>query len=179
MNILLIIGTTREGRNTVRASDLLTNKFEEIASVETTVADLKELEIPHLTKRRFKTDNPPGDVEKLGKHIEDTECIVLVSPEYNHSFPGPLKNALDYFYPEYDEKCFSYVTTSAGGFGGVRQVSHLHDFTLAVGGIPGPHLAVSNIQEKIDAEGVAKEEGFNQRAEEYCQKVTNFMKKQR
>lgn len=179
MNILLIIGTARNGRNTPRAAKLAKSKFNQKEDVETTIADLKELEIPHLKERRFKTENPPADVEKLGKNLEDTNCIILVTPEYNHSFPGPLKNALDHYYPEYEDKAFSYMTTSAGGFGGIRQLSHLHDFTLAVSGNPGPHLAISNLTDKINEDGKAKTEEFEEKVEEYTEAVTHFVKKNR
>lgn len=158
MKYLVIVGTVREGRNTIRVAERVDNRIKE-KSHDTTFYDLKDKEIPFLGKRTYKEDEEPvpEDIEELSGAVEEADCIVIVSPEYNHSIPGVLKNALDYLYPEYDDKLFSYVTVSAGGFGGVRALGHLHDITHALGGRIGPDLPVSNVNETLsDTEGEFK-----------------------
>jgi chromate reductase len=178
-NILLIIGTSREGRKTTRASNLIEERFKEEEGFEVTVFDPKENPIPPLSKRRNRTDDSHENVELLGQLIEDADCIIPVTPEYNHSIPGELKNMLDHFYPEYEGKPFSYVTTSGGGFGGVRMQSHLHDVTLAVNAHPGPSLPISNLGDTINEEGELVDESYESRIDSFIEKTEDFVEKLR
>lgn len=154
MRVLLIVGTAREGRSTVKVADAVKSILEE--SHFLAFYDLKEKDIPPLGNRTYKEDEEPvpEDVEELGREVESADTVLIVSPEYNHGIPGVLKNALDYLYPEYRDKLFSYVTVSAGNFGGVRLLEKLHSFTVAVDGVIGPSLNVSNVYNHFDEEGV-------------------------
>lgn len=166
MKFLSIIGTAREKRRTVRVVKCLKAKLEN-QNHEVEVFDPKESPIPHLKERRHTTENPDSNIEKLGQKIEEADSIILVTPEYNHSYPGTLKNILDHFYPEYEDKLFGYVTTSAGGFGGIRQLPDLQKLTLAFNAIPGPHLPISKIQDTIDEEGNVIDEEYSERLDSY------------
>jgi NAD(P)H-dependent FMN reductase len=57
------------------------------------------------------------------KKIASCDAYVFVTPEYNHSTSGALKNALDYLYREWNNKAAGFV--SYGGAGGARAVEHL------------------------------------------------------
>jgi len=170
LDILILLGSTREGRKTDRVARAVESKLKN-RDVETHLFDLKENPLPNLSKRRFNDDDPHPNTEKLGSLIEDTEVLLIISPEYNHSYPGSLKNALDHFYPEFEDLLFAYMTTSAGGFGGVRQQSHLHDFTLAVSGVPGPSLPVSNLQNHFSEEGEITSEEYGKRIEDFLDEI--------
>lgn len=174
--ILLIVGTSREGRKTIRAAKLVQKKFEE-DGYEVTLFDPKDNPIPLLSNRRNRTDDPHENVELLGQMIEEADCIIPVTPEYNHGIPGELKNMLDHFYPEYEEKPFSYVTTSGGGFGGVRTQSHLHDFTLAVNAYPGPSLPISNLTDTVGEDGELLDESYESRIDGFIQKTERHVEK--
>lgn len=174
--ILLILGTSREGRKTIRAAELVKNRFES-DGFDVEVFDPKSNPIPLLSNRRNRAEEPHENVEKLGQLIEKADCIIPVTPEYNHGIPGELKNMLDHFYPEYEEKPFSYVTTSGGGFGGVRSQSHLHDFTLAVNAYPGPSLPISNLSETISEDGELLDENYESRIQSFIEKTEKHVKK--
>ncbi|WP_414837106.1 NADPH-dependent FMN reductase [Candidatus Nanohalococcus occultus] len=169
MKTLIVLGTTRDGRNTVKPAKAVLEEFEEQGH-ETTFFDLKEKEIPMLGNRTYVDDEDPvpEDIEEFADEVEEADLIVLVAPEYNHSVPGALKNTLDYLFPEYNGKAFSYVTVSAGGFGGIRALDHLQDITLGLGGHPGPNLPISNVSTNFEDE---------QPTEEYQEKIKNFVGK--
>lgn len=177
MEFLFLIGSTRDGRKTVHAAEFLQQKFEEEDhSIE--FFDLKEKEIPFLNNRTYTDEGEaPENAQLLSQKVEETDCLVILSPEYNHSIPGVLKNALDHLYPEYDDKPFAYVTTSAGGFGGVRGLSHLHDFTLAVGGQPGPSLQISKITQVFNEDGELLNEDYHRRSEDFIEQVEEHVNK--
>lgn len=168
MKALLVTGTTREGSSTHNVAREAYKSFSNEVSAE--LFDLHDKNIPFMTRRLSHDSSPPEDVVEFKELVEWSEAIILVTPEYNHSVPGPLKNLLDYLYEEYHGKVFSYITVSAGGFGGIRCQSHLHDITLALKGRPGPSLPVSNVRDHFTEDSVS---------DEYSEKLTDFAKQVR
>ncbi len=173
MKILVITGTVRKGRNTGHVAEKVAEFFSEHHEVE--VFDLKQRDIPHMEERLSNAENPPEDVEKFSELVEESDVITIVSPEYNHSIPGPLKNILDYLYPEYKDRIFTYVTVSRGGFGGLRALSHLHDITIALGGLTGPSMPVSNVDEHFDQDSVSEE--YQAKMERFLDQVEDYHSK--
>lgn len=171
MKQLIIVGTTREGRKTGLVAEAVEKEFSEGHEVE--VFDLKDRDVPPMKKRLDYDENPPEDVKEFSESVKSADLLTIVTPEYNHSFPGPLKNLLDYIYSEYNGKAFSYVTVSAGGFGGVRSQSHLHDVTLALGGRPGPSLSISNVGDHFSEEEVSQD--YIERLENFKEKCEQFL----
>jgi NAD(P)H-dependent FMN reductase len=171
MKQVIIVGTTRKGRNTGLVAEAVEQEFSEEHDVK--FFDLKEREVPTMKKRLQYDENPPEDVEEFSEMVNWCDMLTIVAPEYNHSFPGPLKNLLDYLYSEYNGKAFSYVTVSGGGFGGVRSQSHLHDVTLALGGRPGPSMPVSNVGDHFSDEQVS--EDYTERIERFREKCEEFL----
>lgn len=179
MKVLNIVGTAREGRKSVYAAEAVDEAFQEDGH-ETEIFDLGEKEFPPLGNRTYIEDEEPvpGDALELSEKVEEADFIVITTPEYNHSYPGTLKTALDYLYPEYEDKPFGFVTVSAGGFGGIRALSHLHDVVIEFGGFIGPNLPVSRVGsvfsgdgELIDEDYDEKFHGFVERCEEFRQKL--------
>lgn len=171
MKVLLVTGTTRKDSKTHYVAREACNSFSNENSAE--LFDLHERNVPMMEKRLSHDDSPPEDVTKFRELVEWCDVIVIVTPEYNHSIPGPLKNLLDYLYSDYNDKAFSYITVSAGGFGGVRAQSHLHDITLALGGRPGPSLPVSNVGDHFSEETVSDE--YSDRLNDFAGKVEAFL----
>lgn len=175
MNFLVVVGSTRDGRKTIHAAEAVRNSFSR-SGHNAELFDLKEKNIPFLGNRSYADEGPvPEDVEELSRRVEETDCIVIVSPEYNHSIPGVLKNALDHLYPEYEDNPFTYVTTSAGGFGGVRSLSHLQDITLALGGFPGPSLQISNIGNVFENSQIS--ENYKRKLDDFVEDTVEFTEK--
>jgi NAD(P)H-dependent FMN reductase len=177
MKYLIIVGTAREGRKTIHAAGTADQKFREKGH-ETFFYDLKEKDIPPLGNRRYvDSEEPvPEDIEDLGQKVETADCIVLATPEYNHSIPGTLKNAMDYLYPEYSDKPFAYITTSGGPFGGVRAAMHLNDIVLELGGLPGPNLHVTNIGSKYE-DGEITDQDFEERFNRFVDNTEKHIRK--
>ncbi len=177
MEFLIVVGSTRENRKSIHAAEKLEELIQD-KNHSSKLFDLKEKEIPFLGNRSYTDEGPvPEDIQEFSKIVEKADGIIIVTPEYNHSIPGVLKNALDYLYPEYDDKPFSYMTTSAGGFGGVRCLSHLTDITLALGGFPGPSIQISRIRDIFedgklrDTEVESRIDSFIEDSEEHVKKL--------
>lgn len=171
LRFLVIEGTVREGRKSIHAARHVTELLREDGHVAE-LFDMAERDVPLLRTRRYKdSGEPPEDVEQFGRMVEDADGIIIVTPEYNHSYSGALKNLLDYLYPEYDNKPFSFVTVSGGGFGGVRAQKDLNDLVVTLGGWPGPSLPVSGVQDVFDVEGELVDEEYGERFDIFVEKA--------
>ncbi len=170
MRFLVIEGTVRKGRKSIHAASYLTELLGDKGhSAE--LFDMKEKDVPLLENRRYKEGDTPEDVEFFAKKVEESDGIVIVTPEYNHSIPGALKNLLDYLYPEYEDKPFSFVTVSGGGFGGVRAMEDLRLLTVTLKAHPGPGLPVSRVGEVFDSEGEIVDDEYVDRFEGFAEDV--------
>ncbi|HEX3513256.1 MAG TPA: NAD(P)H-dependent oxidoreductase [Trebonia sp.] len=123
--IAIIVGSTRPNRN----SEQVANWVYEIAAhrddAHFDLVDLKEVALPHLDEPM-----PPlygqyqnGHSTQWASTVASFDGFVIVTPEYNHSIPGVLKNAIDYVGAEWFNKAVGFV--SYGVDGGVRAVEHL------------------------------------------------------
>ncbi|WP_213813740.1 NADPH-dependent FMN reductase [Glaciihabitans sp. dw_435] len=123
--IAIIIGSTRPGRN----GEAVAKWVQEIASrrsdAEFELVDLLDYPLPHFDE----PGSPARDAYQMdhtkawSAKIAEFDGYVFVTPEYNHSTSGVLKNALDYLYNEWNNKAAAFV--SYGGVGGARAVEHL------------------------------------------------------
>lgn len=119
LRLAIIIGSTREGR----FADVIANWFvastRDRADFEIDVIDVATLDLPvHFTK------SPSTAVADYAARIERAEAYVVVTPEYNHSYPASLKHAIDLAHAEWHRKPVAFV--SYGGIsGGLRAVEHL------------------------------------------------------
>ncbi|MEU0035691.1 MULTISPECIES: NAD(P)H-dependent oxidoreductase [unclassified Streptomyces] len=121
----IIIGSTRPGRN----GEAVAKWVHEIASqrtdVEFELVDLLDYKLPHLDEAMppsLGQYSQPHTREWAAK-IASFDGFVMVTPEYNHSTSGVLKNAIDYLYAEWNNKAIGFV--SYGSVGGTRAVEHL------------------------------------------------------
>lgn len=174
MKVLVIEGTVREGRVSIHAARYVERILDQRIDAE--LFDIKQKDIPMLENRRDKDSENPPDVEEFGRKVEEADGLVIVSPEYNHSYPGALKNLMDHLYPEYDGKPFAYVTVSGGGFGGVRAQEDLESLTVTLGGIPGPSIPVSRASEVFDGEEVIDDD-YRERFEDFADRVVEHVDK--
>ena len=125
VRIGIIIGSTRPGR----VGDQVANWVLEHASARTDaefeLVDLADFSLPHLDEAlppslgQYANDHTKAWAEK----VDSFDGYIFVTPEYNHSTSGALKNALDFVYGEWNDKAAGLV--SYGAAGGTRAAEHL------------------------------------------------------
>ena len=105
-------------------------------------------------------ENLPQAVINLKKRIKESDAILFVTPEYNYSIPGVLKNAIDWGSRPYIDnswagKPVAVMGASTSGFGTVRSQMHLRQcfVFLDMHPINRPELMISNAAEKFDENG--------------------------
>src|SRR5437588_5751454 len=117
--IPVILGTARQGRESEDAAKFVVEQTRKRAGVETEFIDVRTLPM--------KLDDAGEQMKdpKFSATIERCDGLVIVTPEYNHSFPGLLKHALDMNLKEYIHKAVGICGVSAGVFGGARVIEAL------------------------------------------------------
>jgi NAD(P)H-dependent FMN reductase len=117
--IPIILGTSRRGRRSENVARFVFEQTRKRAGVETELIDVCTL---------------PMKLDDAGEQMKDPEfsatinrCdgLIIVTPEYNHGYPGLLKHALDMNLEEYIHKAVGICGVSAGSFGGVRAIEAL------------------------------------------------------
>ncbi|MCL5430169.1 MAG: NAD(P)H-dependent oxidoreductase [Candidatus Marsarchaeota archaeon] len=128
------------------------------------VPETAELEIFELDGiPAFNQDlegNLPEKVRKFKEKIKAADAILIVTPEYNYSIPGVLKNAIDwasrpYLDNSFDDKPVAIMSASGGMIGGARAQYHLRQtfVFLNMHALNMPEVIVNNAMEKFDANG--------------------------
>jgi NAD(P)H-dependent FMN reductase len=119
LRIPVILGTTRKGRMSAHAARLVVELVRKRNHVVTELIDIAAMALP--TDDAGETTKQQG----LSDILAHADALIIVSPEYNHSFPGLLKHVLDGYLKEYIHKAVGVVGVSAGPFGGARGIQDL------------------------------------------------------
>lgn len=117
--IPVILGTSRKGRASENVAKFVFGELQQRDGVETEVIDIRDLKL---------AIDDAGEALKDAKFSEQmmrADGLVIVTPEYNHGYPGLLKHVLDTNLKEYIHKAVGICGVSAGGFGGTRVIQGL------------------------------------------------------
>ena len=120
--IAIIVGSTRPNRVGRQVGDWVNENAQKHAGAEFDLIDLVDQNLPLLDEpnppmmRQYEKDHTKAWSEKIASY----DGFIFVTPEYNHSVPGAMKNAVDYLYYEWNNKSIGFV--SYGTAGGTRSV---------------------------------------------------------
>jgi NAD(P)H-dependent FMN reductase len=104
--------------------------------------------------------------------IVKADGLVIVSPEYNHGYPGVLKAVLDLLLKEYIHKSVAFVGVSAGPWGGTRVIEAMVTMVRELGlTVTFTDLNFPYIQKKFDAEGKLLDQGYEQRVKDFLDEL--------
>lgn len=146
MKVVIISGSIRRVRQSHKVAEIIYGRLLK-ENVRAELLDLKEYDLPLMTERLSELADPPENLVRLGEKLDQADGIIIVSPEYNGSYPGVLKNALDYFYSEFNHKAISVATVSSGSFGGIMAAHQLQTYLLEFKAYPNPYtLPVPNVE---------------------------------
>ena len=117
--IPIILGTSRRGRQSENVARFVFEQTRKRAGVETELIDVCTLPM--------KLDDAGEQMkdQKFSTTINRCDGLIIVTPEYNHGYPGLLKHALDMNLEEYIHKAVGICGVSAGPFGGARVIEAL------------------------------------------------------
>lgn len=163
MKLGVIIGATREGRQSPKQARWVFNAAKQLEGVTPEIVDLKDYPMPLFDEPISPRYNPNRKIDPAVipwlKKLEQFDAYVFVTPEYNHAIPAVLKNALDYVTWEIQRKPAAIV--SHGSAGGARAQINLKVILSESKALPIPiptPLAMAGMSEKIDENGNLAEE---------------------
>jgi chromate reductase len=103
---------------------------------------------------------PPAKVIELKRRIREADAVLIVTPEYNYSIPGVLKNAIDWASRPYGDSAWTdkpvaVMGASVGKLGTARAQYHLRQVFvfLNMHAVNQPEVMIGNAAEHFDAEG--------------------------
>jgi NAD(P)H-dependent FMN reductase len=119
LTIAVIAGTTRLKRQSIKAARFVAEQGKKLEGVEIIFVDPAEFNLPN------DGNDPEGKDPRYSEITAKADAFFVVTPEYNHSFPGSLKRLLDSELENYVHKPVALAGASDGNWGGVRAVEAL------------------------------------------------------
>lgn len=164
--IPVILGTPRQGRFSEHVARFITAEIAKRDGIETELIDVREV---------------PLSIRDAGEAIKDqnfsasimrADALVIVTPEYNHGYPGMLKHLLDTNLKEYIHKAVGICGVSAGGFGGTRVIQSLLPVMRELGLVTifwdGNF---SNVQNIFNAAGELLDQAYIKRTDKFLKEL--------
>jgi NAD(P)H-dependent FMN reductase len=149
--LLTVIASTRPGRVGLPVAQWFHERAAEHGGFELQMVDLAEFRLPlldephHPRLQKYTKDH----TREWSAIVGAADAFVFVTAEYNHGYPAPLKNAIDYLHHEWSHKPLGFV--SYGGVGaGTRAVQQLKPVMLSVRCLPiVPAVYIPFVAEKV------------------------------
>jgi len=171
MYIPIILGTAREGRESEKVAKFVLDETK-ANGIDSELLDVREFRIP-------ATDNTGkgAAAQKLASKISNADALIIVTPEYNHGYPGELKMMLDLLYKEYNRKPVGICGVSSGALGGARCVEQLRQVVIELQMVPiREALYFPLVKDCFDAVGRIKDEAYRPRVKKFLGMLTDYAK---
>lgn len=173
LNIAVISGSTRPARKShqvaVEISRILSEEFENTSSW---IFDVLEENLPLLDNTYSSNKSPTPNLETLSVKLENSDGFIIVSPEWNGSFPGGLKNSMDYFLSPFRKKPFGIVGVSEGRLGGINAAKNLVVYAQHLKGIVSPFLLLTPKVDSLFKDGVLVDDGYKKRLDNFLKEFS-------
>jgi chromate reductase, NAD(P)H dehydrogenase (quinone) len=179
VKIVALVGSNRKESFNKKLAVFMQNRYQ-------TKTEIEILPIEKLPMYNQDDElTPPEIVTEIKKKVADSDGVLFVTPEYNHSIPAFLKNAIDWF-SRVDKvmvnKPVMIVGSSPGVLGTVRAQMHLRQILNSPGisalTLPGNEVFIGAIQEKLDESGRLVHEPTIQFIDTVMDNYINWIQKQ-
>jgi NAD(P)H-dependent FMN reductase len=153
--IQIIVGSTRDERRGEPIARWLADLAAVRGDLTVELVDLGRLRLPFLTHATPPINAHARDGAALdwSRQVAAADGYIVVTPEYNHGYPAPLKNALDHLFSEWNRKPMAFVSYGASG-GGIRAVEQLRQVAIELEMVPiRRQVAIPRVWAAIDDHG--------------------------
>src|SRR4051794_181724 len=178
-NIVVIVGSLRKEAHTLKIANALAKLAPESLKLE--VVTLHGISF-------FNQDMeaaPPADWLKFRETLQKSNGVLFVTPEYNRSIPGVLKNAIDVGSRPYGKSSFlgkpiGIVSNSPGPLGGVSAAKHLQNILPGISGpiLGQPEIYLNGVGDAFDDQGDITKESLLTVLKQYIDAFAAFVEKQ-
>jgi Predicted flavoprotein len=168
LNIPVLLGTNRKQRNSVFVAKWLVSEMEKRPEIRTRLFDVAEFALPHDDYGQGLKDSFP----EWRDAIIAADGLVIVTPEYNHGYPGILKAVLDLLLREYVHKSVAFVGVSAGPWGGTRVIEAMLPVARELGlAVTFTDLNFPFVQKTFDQQGKLLDNAFESRVADFLDEL--------
>jgi len=168
LNIPVLLGTNRKFRKSVFAAKWLVSEMEKRAEIRTRFFDAADFALPHDDYGQEIKDRFP----EWRDAIIEADGLVIVTPEYNHGYPGSLKAILDLLLREYVHKSVAFVGVSAGPWGGTRVIEAMVPMVRELGlAVCFTDLNFPHVQKTFDDNGKLLDSAFEKRVKDFLDEL--------
>jgi NAD(P)H-dependent FMN reductase len=162
LKLAVLLGTKRVNNKSQYVARHIARIAESTGEWDVTFVDPQDLELPG------DGNDEVGKDPKYTKITEESEAFFIVTPEYNHSFPGTLKRVLDSELSNYIHKPVAVAGVSSGRYAGVRAVAHLAEVLREIGMI----MTFTDVNVGGSYDAYNEETGEPNEGNEYIEKTT-------
>jgi len=168
LQLPVLLGTNRKLRKSVLAAKWLISEMGKRSEIETRLFDTRDFALPY--------DDYGTGIKDLFPEWRDAivkaDGLVIVSPEYNHGYPGTLKAVLDLLLKEYIHKSVALVGVSAGPWGGTRMIESMVPMVRELGlAVTFTDLNFPFIQKTFDDEGSLLDSAYEHKAQDFLDEL--------
>ena len=168
LNIPVLLGTSRKLRKSGAVAKWLVGEMEKRPEIRTRLFDVTEFDLPR--------DDYGQEIKHLFPEWRDAivqaDGLVIVTPEYNHGYPGSLKSVLDLLLREYVHKSVAFVGVSAGPWGGTRVIESMVPMVRELGlAVTFADLNFPKVQNLFDDQGKLLDAAFEQRVKDFLDEL--------
>lgn len=164
----LILSTNRKDRKSVFVAKWLFGEMQKRAEIETHFFDVKDFALPQDDYGQAIKDAFPEWKDAIVR----ADGLVIVTPEYNHGYPGALKSVLDLLLKEYIHKAVAFVGVSAGPWGGTRVIEALVPMVRELGlAVTFADLNFPKVQDKFDQNGALLDRAYENRVKDFLDEL--------
>ena len=170
--IPIILGTARKGRQSEKVAEYVFEKVRDYGA-DTEIIDVRDYRIA-------ATDNTQEipKAKKLKPKIEKADGFIIVSPEYNHGYPGELKMMLDMLYGQFHNKPVGICGVSASAVGGARMAEVLRISCIEFHMVPiREAVYFPKVHELFDKRGNIKDKKYDDIIKNFLEELTWYAKK--
>ena len=168
LNIPVLLGTNRKARKSAFVAKWLISEMEKRPEIRTRLFDVAHFALPHDDYGQGLKDRFP----EWRDAVIEADGLVIVSPEYNHGYPGAVKAVLDLLLREYVHKSVAFVGVSAGPWGGTRMIEALVVTCRELGlAVTFTDLNFPFVQKTFDAQGNLLDHAFDKRVMDFLDEL--------
>ncbi|MBZ0273826.1 NAD(P)H-dependent oxidoreductase [bacterium] len=163
VKIVVVLGTNRNERNSAMVFEWLRSVIDAREDIDPKFFDVRDFALP----RDDYGMGLSGEFPDWTNAIKEMDGMVIVTPEYNHGYPGVLKSVLDLTLKPYIHKAVAITAVSRGPWGGARVVEQLVGVVRELGlAVTFSDLNVPNVEDQFNDEGKIKDaDRWGKRAE--------------
>jgi len=159
--IPVLLGTPRKKRESQHVAEWVCSQLRQREEIETQLFDVCDFRLPHDHYGQEIKDQFP----EWRDAIIRADGLVIVTPEYNHGYPGSLKAVLDLLLAEYIHKAVAFVGVSAKVWGGTRVIEACVPMVRELGlAVTFTDLNFPRVQDKFDDKGNLLDDAYVKRA---------------